>query len=123
MKNISYKTVTVNKPDNISLRLVKAAIDELGKDYCCSIDAIIQFIDKHKGKLVDIENQSFQLSWIIYPNIHEHLAPKGFEGYIPAIGTEIVIQKRRYIIHKHVMYYEDDGTAILSIRAKELERF
>lgn len=45
-KKIRYKGVQIHKPDNISMKLVKRIVDELGNDYCFSVDAVVNFISK-----------------------------------------------------------------------------
>lgn len=48
MKTVRYKGVQVIKPDNISISLFKRVVDELGKDYCITVNSIIQFLSKEK---------------------------------------------------------------------------
>ncbi|SFE55958.1 hypothetical protein SAMN03003324_00893 [Pedobacter antarcticus] len=47
-KKIRYKTVQVNLPENISLNYLKKMVDTLGKDYCCSIQQIVDFLSDNK---------------------------------------------------------------------------
>lgn len=56
MKAIRYKKVNVNKPDNISMNLVKKIVDELGGDYSITVDSIVNFISKNKGSINSQEN-------------------------------------------------------------------
>jgi len=46
-KKVSYKGVKANKPDNVSMKMFKRVIDELGKDYCFSVDDVLKFISTH----------------------------------------------------------------------------
>jgi len=43
-KKIRYKGIEVDKPENISLNMVKRIVDELGRDGCMSANDIVQFI-------------------------------------------------------------------------------
>lgn len=45
-KTIRYRGQQVEKPENISMKIVKQIIDECGKDYCITVDSILLFISK-----------------------------------------------------------------------------
>ncbi|TDQ12217.1 hypothetical protein ATK78_1351 [Pedobacter metabolipauper] len=47
-KKIRYKTVQVILPDNISLTYLKKVVDTLGKDYCFSVQQLIDFLSENK---------------------------------------------------------------------------
>lgn len=56
MKKIRYRGVSVNKPDEMSMRKLKRIINELGGDYSYSIQSIVDHISKYY--LLENENQN-----------------------------------------------------------------
>lgn len=48
MKPIRYKGISVNKPDNISLKFIKKVVDNLGRDHSFTVDQLIDFLSTNK---------------------------------------------------------------------------
>lgn len=45
-KTIRYKGQELDKPDNMSMNLIKRIIDECGKDYCITAQSVVDLISK-----------------------------------------------------------------------------